>query len=151
MLVLSLLGFLYQASEIVQEYLEHRSAVDLRIEGSGTLLYPGLSYCLTNWINKEKLCYRYPQFCNFSDTMAGPLCLAVPVSRVKMPLTVAALFVPSLSLLVLVLPVTLSRDVAEAMAVVAPGALIAAAGCSRRPLGRRPANLVLYSFQPVGK
>ncbi|KAH8039506.1 hypothetical protein HPB51_007408 [Rhipicephalus microplus] len=50
MLVLSLLGFLYQASEIVQEYLEHRSAVDLRIEGSGTLLYPGLSYCLTNWI-----------------------------------------------------------------------------------------------------
>lgn len=49
MLVLSLLGFLYQASEIMQEYLEHRSAVDLRIEGSGTLLYPGLSYCLTNW------------------------------------------------------------------------------------------------------
>ncbi|KAK8788840.1 hypothetical protein V5799_021385 [Amblyomma americanum] len=49
MLVLSMLGFLYQASEIVQEYLEHRSAVDLRIEGSGTLLYPGLSYCLTNW------------------------------------------------------------------------------------------------------
>ncbi|KAH7958681.1 hypothetical protein HPB49_004290 [Dermacentor silvarum] len=52
MLVLSLLGFLYQASEIVQEYLEHRSAVDLRIEGSGTLLYPGLSYCLTNWYVK---------------------------------------------------------------------------------------------------
>ncbi|EEC17722.1 hypothetical protein IscW_ISCW012008 [Ixodes scapularis] len=72
-LVLSLCGVVYQASQIIGEYLDYRSAVDLRIEGSGTLLYPGLSYCLTNWINKEKLCSRYPQFCNFSDAMLPTL------------------------------------------------------------------------------
>ncbi|CAN7985748.1 unnamed protein product [Ixodes hexagonus] len=72
-LVLSLCGFVYQASQIIGEYLDYRSAVDLRIEGSGTLLYPGLSYCITNWINKDKLCARYSQFCNYSEAMLPEL------------------------------------------------------------------------------
>ncbi|XP_064459337.1 uncharacterized protein LOC135369750 [Ornithodoros turicata] len=73
MFVVSLVGCVYQASEILEEYLDYRSAVDLRIEGAGTLIYPGVSYCVTNWINKEKLCLRYPRYCNFSDSMIPEL------------------------------------------------------------------------------
>lgn len=71
MLVVSLCGFMYQASQIVGEYLDYRSAVDLRIEGAGTLLYPGLTFCLTNWYvhacrrhrTLVKGRFRHPQPC----------------------------------------------------------------------------------------
>ncbi|CAN8016477.1 unnamed protein product [Ixodes persulcatus] len=43
------LGFLYQASRVVEQYLSYPSAVDVRIEGTEVLLFPGLSICVTNW------------------------------------------------------------------------------------------------------
>ncbi|XP_064460074.1 uncharacterized protein LOC135370293 [Ornithodoros turicata] len=69
-LVSMLMGFLYQASKVVEQYLSYPSAVDVRFEGTETLLYPGLSICVTNWISRTKLCHRYPEYCNLtSDNM----------------------------------------------------------------------------------
>lgn len=41
--------FLYQASRITEEYLAYPTAVDVKMEGQGTLKYPGISFCVTNW------------------------------------------------------------------------------------------------------
>ncbi|XP_077551301.1 uncharacterized protein LOC144164992 [Haemaphysalis longicornis] len=59
--------FLYQASRITEEYLAYPTAVDVKMEGQGTLKYPGISFCVTNWISKEKFCEKYEVVCNFSD------------------------------------------------------------------------------------
>ncbi|XP_070382530.1 uncharacterized protein [Dermacentor albipictus] len=59
--------FLYQASRITDEYLAYPTAVDVKMEGQGTLKYPGISFCVTNWLSKEKFCDKYETACNFSD------------------------------------------------------------------------------------
>ncbi|KAM7311591.1 uncharacterized protein ISCGN_008498 [Ixodes scapularis] len=60
--------FLYQASRITEEYLSYPTAVDVKMEGQGTLKYPGISFCVTNWVNRRIFCERYKSACNFSDT-----------------------------------------------------------------------------------
>ncbi|XP_064459313.1 uncharacterized protein LOC135369726 [Ornithodoros turicata] len=37
------------------------------MEGQGTLKYPGITFCVTNWLDREKFCERYESACNFSD------------------------------------------------------------------------------------
>ncbi|KAG0415931.1 hypothetical protein HPB47_006904, partial [Ixodes persulcatus] len=66
--LLMVLGFLYQASRVVEQYLSYPSAVDVRIEGTEVLLFPGLSICVTNWISKTKLCELYAEYCDFNST-----------------------------------------------------------------------------------
>ncbi|KAH7956279.1 hypothetical protein HPB52_007785 [Rhipicephalus sanguineus] len=66
--MLMTMGFLYQASKVVEEYLSYPSAVDVRIEGTEVLLFPGLSVCVTNWVSKTKLCEHYPDFCDTNTT-----------------------------------------------------------------------------------
>ncbi|XP_075541875.1 uncharacterized protein LOC142575939 [Dermacentor variabilis] len=67
------IGFLYQASKVVEEYLSFPSAVDVRIEGTEVLLFPGLSVCVTNWISKTKLCEHYQEFCDTNNTSVEEL------------------------------------------------------------------------------
>ncbi|XP_075752382.1 uncharacterized protein LOC119173303 isoform X3 [Rhipicephalus microplus] len=59
--------FLYQASSITDEYLAYPTAVDVKMEGQGTLKYPGISFCVTNWVSKEKFCDKFGTACNFSE------------------------------------------------------------------------------------
>ncbi|KAK8785633.1 hypothetical protein V5799_008003 [Amblyomma americanum] len=61
-------GFLYQASDVVVNYLTYPTTNDVRVEGPEHLEMPAASVCLTNWISKEKLCARQPEFCNYTDT-----------------------------------------------------------------------------------
>ncbi|XP_077531972.1 uncharacterized protein LOC144144415 [Haemaphysalis longicornis] len=68
-----MLGFLYQASEVVEQYLSFPSAVDVRIEGTEVLLFPGLSVCVTNWVSKTKLCEHYEEFCDTNTTNTDDL------------------------------------------------------------------------------
>ncbi|XP_049520898.1 uncharacterized protein LOC125944441 [Dermacentor silvarum] len=63
-----LLGFLYQASDVVVNYLTFPTANDVRVEGPEQLLMPAASACISNWISQEKLCARQAEFCNYSDT-----------------------------------------------------------------------------------
>ncbi|KAK8784955.1 hypothetical protein V5799_008680 [Amblyomma americanum] len=59
-------GLLYQATGTLVSFLKHPTVVDVLIESTQTLRFPGISVCVTNWIEKDKLCGRYPMFCNLT-------------------------------------------------------------------------------------
>ncbi|XP_064459372.1 uncharacterized protein LOC135369784 [Ornithodoros turicata] len=64
------MGFLYQASDVVANYLGYPTTIDVRVEGSEHISAPVVSLCLTNWVSREKLCERYEEMCNYTDTEA---------------------------------------------------------------------------------
>ncbi|KAH8041942.1 hypothetical protein HPB51_019683 [Rhipicephalus microplus] len=60
-------GLLYQATGTLVSFFGRPTVVDVLIESTQTLRFPGISVCVTNWIKKDKLCQRYPKFCNLTD------------------------------------------------------------------------------------
>ncbi|KAH6934360.1 hypothetical protein HPB50_023379 [Hyalomma asiaticum] len=64
---LMLSGLLYQATGTLVSFLRRPTVVDVLIESTQTLRFPGISVCVTNWIKKDKLCERYPTFCNLTE------------------------------------------------------------------------------------
>ncbi|XP_022650474.1 uncharacterized protein LOC111245855 [Varroa destructor] len=64
---LSVAAFVYQGIQVMMDYWKYPSTVDARTEGEGTLIYPGLSFCITNWINRTKFCERFKEACDNSN------------------------------------------------------------------------------------
>ncbi|CAN7945510.1 unnamed protein product, partial [Ixodes pacificus] len=59
-----LLGFVYQASDVVVHYLSYPTTNDVRVEGSELVSLPAVSLCLTNWVSRERFCRKYRDLCN---------------------------------------------------------------------------------------
>ncbi|XP_022694907.1 uncharacterized protein LOC111263785 isoform X3 [Varroa jacobsoni] len=57
----------YKFCQVMMDYWKYPSTVDARTEGEGTLIYPGLSFCITNWINRTKFCERFKEACDNSN------------------------------------------------------------------------------------
>lgn len=45
----------------LKDYQKYPTAIDLRSEGHGTLKYPAVTMCITNWIDRGKFEERFPE------------------------------------------------------------------------------------------
>ncbi|XP_054721295.1 uncharacterized protein LOC129231073 [Uloborus diversus] len=68
-LLLCMVGFVYQVYYFVKDVLTFPSVVNVRVETLKEFVAPAYTFCNTNGIKRSKYCEKYPEFCEKPENM----------------------------------------------------------------------------------